>query len=42
MEFVVSLKLGMSPDPKREFFELNWFFERYVSYQKEVESSDNI
>lgn len=37
MEFVTSLKAGMPPNPNRDFFELNWFYERYVKYVKDSE-----
>jgi len=42
MEFIVSLKLGIQPDHDREFFELNWFYERYIAYQKELEQQQSL
>jgi hypothetical protein len=41
MEFVASLKVGMPPSPDRDFFELNWFYERYVKYHKDMEQSQS-
>ena len=41
MEFVSSLKIGMTPTPERDFFELNWFYERYIKYSKDVESQNS-
>ena len=40
MEFVASLKVGMSPSPSRDFFELNWFYERYIKFCKDSEPTN--
>tara|TARA_R110001592_G_scaffold362233_3_gene675462 strand:+ start:7547 stop:7699 length:153 start_codon:yes stop_codon:yes gene_type:complete len=42
MEFVIALKLGITPNPLREFFELNWFYERYVAFQQEIEATNQL
>lgn len=39
MEFVIALKTNIPPDQQRDFFELNWFYERYIEYKNSIEES---